>query len=147
MYKCFNCGAVFEDVITVTDERGAVSGCPQCGADDLAIVDQCPDCGAYYESGDLFGGLCLHCLKERIDYPTALSYLLARDSLREFLTTVDGDYARTGDQHALLMAYLTHEIEDRNWGSEEFLNKLRDYILDDAICAVDFSTWLTGEEG
>lgn len=144
-FKCGNCGHVTDAPLTVKEENRAILACPHCGHYDLTEGDLCEDCGHFFEEKDLFGGLCLDCLRERIDYPTGLSYLMARDNLREFLETVDGDYARTGDQHALLMAYLTHEIEDRNWGNEEFVERIRDYILDDTICAVDFSTWLTGE--
>lgn len=145
MFKCGNCRHVTDLPLTATEEGREVLACPHCGDFDLVSGDICEDCGHFFEEANLFGGLCLDCLRERIDYPTGLSYLLARDDLRTFLEDIDGDYARTGNAHALLMAYLTHEIEDQNWGRETFLEALREFIMVDCA-AQDFAIWLA-EEG
>lgn len=145
MFRCFNCGNVFEEPLTIKTEQGKLTGCPRCGIDDMAKGDICPDCGHFFEDKDLHAGLCSDCLRERIDYPTGLSYLLDWDFLRDFLETVDGDYAKTADLHALLMSFLIHETEDRNWGRETFLEALRDYIMDDPISVGDFASWMEEE--
>lgn len=145
MYRCCNCRHVFLDPITVRTETGPVSGCPWCGIDDMVEVDECDQCGKRYETDDLYGGVCLDCLKEALDYPTALSYLLARDYLREFLVSVDGSVAVSSSMCGIQMAYLLHENDDRDRGNEDFLDKVRDFILEDSVCATDFALWLRGE--
>lgn len=131
--------------MTIVTEGRAVLACPHCGDTELTPGDICPDCGHFFDEYDLYGGRCLDCLRECIDYPTGLSYLLDWEYLRIFMETVDGDYASTADQHALLMAFLIHETEDRNYGRETFLEALRDYIMDDPVSVNDFANWL--EEG
>ena len=145
MYKCENCRHVTYAPMIANFEDGAALACPHCGDTDLTPGDRCQECGQFYEAEDLFGGWCLDCLREQIDYPTGLSYLLDWEYLRTFLETVDGDYARTADQHALLMAFLIHETEDRNYGRETFLEALRDYIMDDPVSVRDFADWLEEE--
>lgn len=145
MYRCCNCRHVFPEPLTKQTAIGPVLGCPWCGVDDLAEVEECEDCGKYLEENDNYAGLCLDCLRQRIDYPTALSYLLARDYLRDFLATVDGSLAVCAGKGAILKAYLVHENDDRDRGDEDFLNKVRDFILEDSVCATDFALWLRGE--
>ena len=145
MYKCENCRHVTDAPMTVVTEGRSVLACPHCGDYDLTSGDICPDCGHFFEAEDLYGGLCRDCLRERIDYPTGLSYLIDWEYLRTFMETVDDDYARTADQHALLMAFLIHETEDRNYGRETFLEALRDYIMDDPVSVRDFADWLEEE--
>ena len=146
MYKCENCRHVTDDPLTAKEEGRTILACPHCGHYDLTTGDICPDCGHFFEEKDLFGGLCLDCLRERIDYPTGLSYLIDWEYLRDFLETVDDDYAKTADQHALLMAFLIHETEDRNYGRETFLEALRDYIMDDPVSVRDFADWMEEED-
>lgn len=141
MYRCENCGHVFSDFRTYETPYGTHNACPWCGVDDMVIVDSCDDCGHYYEDGNLYGGVCLSCLRETIDYSTGLSYLLARDFLREFLTELDGAIATSAKKNGLILAFLIHENDDKNTGTTEFLDKLRDYILDDSICANDYADW------
>ena len=145
MYKCENCRHVTDIPLTKEEEGRVIMACPHCGDTDLTTGDFCEECGHFFEDADLYGGFCLDCLRENIDYPTGLSYLNDWELLRDFMETVDGDYARTADLHALLMAFMIHETEDRNWGRETFLKALRDFILDDPVGAKDFADWL--EEG
>lgn len=146
MWKCGNCRHITGTPLTIVTEGRAVLACPRCGETDLADGDICPECGHFFEERNLHGGLCVDCLRERIDYPTGLSYLLDWDCLRDFLETVDGDYARTADLHALLMAFLIHETEDRNYGRETFLEAMRDFIMDDPVGVSDFADWLEEDE-
>lgn len=144
MYRCENCGHVFSDFFTLSTEYGSHRACPWCGVDDMVVVDSCDDCGRYFEDGSLFCGRCLSCLRETIDYPEALSYLLAREYLREFLASLDGEIATRANKNGLIQAFLVHEDRDRDAGTTEFLDKLRDYILEDSLCANDFAEWKDG---
>lgn len=144
MYRCCNCRHVFPEPLKMQTAVGTVTACPWCGVDDMAEVEECEDCGKYLEEDDNFAGLCLDCLRQRIDYPTALSYLLARDYLRDFLVSVDGSLAVSSSMSGNLKAYLVHENDDRDRGNEDFLDKVRDFILEDSVCATDFALWLRG---
>lgn len=140
MIRCQNCNAVFESPLTVKTETGPVSVCPRCGLDDLAEVEQCPDCERYYEHKQLrFGGICEDCLRERIDYPTGLAYLIAREQLRFFMEEIDGDDAKDAPLRALLLAFLTKQTDDLTRAGSPFLKRLLDFILDDPA---DFSAWI-----
>lgn len=150
MFRCENCRHVFHDPITVTTETGPVSGCPWCGADDMIEIEECEQCGAYLEKGGLFASLCRDCLLEDLDYPTALSYLLARDHLRDFMIEICGasdesHIANKATKADLMKAYLIFENMDRDTGEEKLLGALRRYILDDPVCATDFALWLKEE--
>lgn len=140
MYRCLNCNAVFDNPLTIKTETGPVSGCPHCGLDDLAEVEQCPDCERYFEHKALrFGGICEGCLRERIDYPTGLAYLIDREELRAFMEDLDGDDAKAAPLRVLLLAFLTKQTDDLTRAGSPFQERLRAFILDDPA---DFSAWL-----
>ena len=144
MYRCLNCNAVFDNPLTIKTETGPVSGCPHCGLDDMEPVEQCPDCERYFDHKALrFGGICEACLRQRIDYPTGLAYLLNRECLRDFMETIDGDDAECAPLRALILAFLTKQNEDMTREVSPFQERLRDFILDDLF---DFSEWLKEEE-
>lgn len=54
MYKCFNCGAVFDELVRYQEhmdyERQTYSiyyGCPNCRSDDVDQAVKCDLCGEY----------------------------------------------------------------------------------------------------
>ena len=72
MYKCIDCGAVFEEPATWEEYRGeywgcpcseTMSGCPECRGDYEEAVE-CTRCGEWYFSGELEDGLCEDCQSE-----------------------------------------------------------------------------------
>lgn len=146
MYRCNNCRKLTDEVMTIKTETGPVSGCPWCGVDDLEEVEICQDCGEAFDRREIFGGRCLVCLRETIDYPTALGYLLARDHLREFLRMTDGRSADRATRSGLIQAFITHEADDRQREKPHFLDECRVYILADRVCAHDFADWLEGDD-
>ena len=66
MWKCLECGHLFEDgeEVSWTESYGEhFSGCPVCKC-AYAEAYQCDRCGSYHLSDELYNGLCLDCLKE-----------------------------------------------------------------------------------
>lgn len=145
MFRCFNCRHVFSDYLTMKTDEGTIRGCPWCGVDDMAEVFVCRECGRYFEEADLYGGMCLECVTESIDYSTGLTYLLARDYLESFMVEVDGEVAQSVDKPILLKAFLVHENEDQTTGRDVFLRKLRDFILEDMAVAGDYARFMVKE--
>lgn len=105
---------------------------------------RCNLCKAAVPYDRLYGGLCLSCLRQRITYDEGLRYLMAKDFLGYFLDGVTG--IRGASTPGLLMEFLDLEIDDVKTGRTAFLDRLRDYILEDGICARDFAEWLEGRD-
>ena len=70
MYKCHDCGEVFETPKSVTVSLGQCFGfpadeeqseCPICGSDDFDAAELCESCGGYFFPDDLEEGLCEDC--------------------------------------------------------------------------------------
>ena len=148
-YRCLNCREIFdeEELSTVTEDYGEThSACPYCGTNDMTAVKACPECGEYYEDGDLFGGRCPDCLRELIDYPVGLRYLLAKDYLRDFLGTLNEEAVGKADKANLIRIFINLEVDEKMTGKTSLLEPMRDYIMDDAVSACDFAVWLDGQE-
>lgn len=76
MYKCLECGEVFEEPYYWSESRGEfwgfpcseeVSGCPHCKG-DYEEVEECGVCGEYFFADELHGGVCRGCIKEQADF-------------------------------------------------------------------------------
>ena len=68
MWKCENCGSVFEEFDRVRDpEVGWLNCCPHCECDGVFAVFECEVCGEYAE--DTTHGACPECyekIKEKV---------------------------------------------------------------------------------
>lgn len=80
MYKCFDCGCVFEgnEADHWEDSHGLewghedFYGCPECGG-GFEEAKECAFCGEYILPEENYGGLCIGCIEEhKYDYETAL---------------------------------------------------------------------------
>lgn len=71
MYKCCECGAIFEEGEEARweEDRGefwgvrcseTVSGCPECHG-DYEEVFECEECGEWFFEDELTDGVCEHC--------------------------------------------------------------------------------------
>ena len=72
MYKCIECGAIFEEPKTWEEYRGeywgcpcseTMSGCPECRGDYEEAVE-CTRCGEWCFEDELDDGLCEVCQDE-----------------------------------------------------------------------------------
>ena len=84
MYKCIDCGHVFEDGDQAVwyENQGEChgvtamerfSGCPVC-CGDYDEVHQCKKCGEWHTEVELYDGWCEKCLRETINYDTFFEY-------------------------------------------------------------------------
>ena len=83
MYKCLECGHIFEDSEQSTwqESRGefwgqpvseTMSGCPRCHG-DYEKTKSCVECGSEQLEDDLYGGMCKECLEPYVnDFDTCL---------------------------------------------------------------------------
>lgn len=83
MYRCENCGHLFEEgEQAVWEERHGLdtppyekwSGCPLCKC-DYEEVHQCEKCGDWHSEDELTEGICDDCLEGSISCGTAVSFL------------------------------------------------------------------------
>lgn len=76
MYKCENCGHLFEEGKQArwTEEHGEkFDGCPLCRG-GYEEVHQCKKCGDWHTEDELYEGWCEKCLRETINYDTFFEY-------------------------------------------------------------------------
>ena len=73
MYRCIDCGAIFEDPVTWKESRGeywgfpcseTMSGCPECEGDYEEALE-CKECGKWHSKEELDDGLCEACINEK----------------------------------------------------------------------------------
>ena len=90
MYKCTECGNLFEEGEQATwEERHGLdsppyekfSGCPVCNG-DYEEVHQCKECGRWLTNDELYDGWCEKCLRETINYDTFFEYCEANKDER-----------------------------------------------------------------
>ena len=95
MYKCCECGNLFEEGEQAVwyENQGEChgvtamerfSGCPLCHY-DYEEVHQCEKCGDWHSEDELTEGICDDCLKDSINCETAVSFL-------EEMLSSDKDY-------------------------------------------------------
>lgn len=77
MYKCLNCGHVFDDGEQAKwkEDDGWHDGCPVC-KEAYGEAMHCSRCGGAFFGDELFGGYCFDCLREMLTPQTALAYML-----------------------------------------------------------------------
>lgn len=82
MYRCENCGNLFEEgEQAVWEETHGLdsppyekwSGCPVCKG-DYEEVHQCKKCGDWHTEDELYEGWCEKCLRDTINYETFFEY-------------------------------------------------------------------------
>ena len=116
MYRCLNCGNLFEDGEQATwyenqgechgsIAMGRFDGCPLCRG-DYEEVYQCKGCGDWHSEDDLYDGWCEKCLRETINYDTFFEYCEANK---------EGNYLDT-----FVMCYLLNCNEVPKYPSWDF---------------------------
>jgi len=158
MYKCLNCGHVFEDgeQKVVKENHGLPGGfyetseyCPICGG-DFEETKPCKVCGSEQLDDDLYDGFCLDCLRESITYNRLLEYLIDRDLLPHFMFEFYFDSSipeRVSDKlkETLREWYLRMRANDILTFKTDFLQLCKKYILEgDGECGrYDYAEWLS----
>jgi hypothetical protein len=71
MYKCLECGAVFEEPKFYKESRPygsgfafeELSGCPSCG-EGFENAYKCDSCGEYFTRDEMIDGVCKDCIED-----------------------------------------------------------------------------------
>jgi len=93
MYKCVDCGHLFEEgeQRTYKEAHGFSDGfaeefsvCPVCGG-DYEETTRCAFCGGEHLESELYDGVCLDCLRKKATYANILNYLIDTDALCLFM--------------------------------------------------------------
>lgn len=139
MYKCLDCGMVFEEAIT-THEGGypeePTAACPYCKSIDLEEVFHCIKCGEWFADDDMIGSICKDCLEKMLTNENAIQY---GDEDRQEVT-INGFMAwlyRGGEIEDIL------EADFRRTSPEWQRRMVKDYCMDSKY---DFSEFLEGQD-
>lgn len=122
MYKCENCGHLFEEGEQArwTEEHGEkFDGCPLCRG-GYEEVHQCKECGDWNTENELYEGWCEKCLRETINYDTFFEYCEANKDERyldifvmsELLGGMDCPDNVSWDFHQLMIYAYKARVDD-----------------------------------
>ena len=101
-YKCKRCGDVVEEEELYGDpyyeDRGEFWGtscgevmqdvdysCKHCRKGEYEEAYECIDCGEYFLSEELYEGMCIECLKEKLTDSRVIAYCKYEDIYSEYL--------------------------------------------------------------
>jgi hypothetical protein len=74
MYKCSNCGEIFEEPNAIKEDWGETFYvCPHCNG-DYEEAKQCQECDEWNTEDEIYDGWCEKCLRETINYDTFFEY-------------------------------------------------------------------------
>ena len=166
MYKCTECGNLFEEgEQAVWEERHGLdsppyekfSGCPICHG-DYEEVHKCKECGVWHTEDELYGGLCEKCLRDTINYDTFFKYCEANideqylDSFMMFylLGGMDCPDKVSPEFHQLMVETYKRRVADAKLlsGGFDFLAYCVHFVMDDdgSIGRGNYAEWLNKRE-
>lgn len=156
LYKCFECGHLFEngEEVHITEEHGEKhTACPVCGGGYEETM-QCPNCGAHHFDDDVYFGFCIDCLGAEATYDNMRAFLRDYGFEADFYicefyhSEVNTDYvsaelldlARCGF-HKAVFADILRNVHTEGYESP-LVTQMRKYLfsLDDGVYA--FAEWL-----
>ena len=161
MYRCDNCGHLFEDGAQGkwTEEHGEPwDGCPLCrgGYDE---VHQCKACGDWHSDDELNEGWCVECLRHTINYDTFFEYCEANKDeqyldifvMSELLGGMKCPDNVSWDFHQLMIETYKRRVADAKLLGEKnhgFLQSCIRFILEDegSIGRGNYADWLNERE-
>lgn len=171
MYKCENCGHLFEEgEQAVWEERHGLDtppyekwdGCPICKG-GYEEVHQCQECNEWHTDEELYDGWCEKCLRETINYDTFFEYCEANKDeqyLDIFVTEVLLDTKCpdkvSWDFHQLMIKYYKECVDAvTSWEKlmgkkhvDDFLVDCIRFIMDDdgSIGRENYADWLNSKK-
>ena len=129
MYKCYECGHIFEESNAWTETHGEpMSGCPNCGGAYEEATDRCHCCdNLFLTDEDFTGGWCIECAKGAFTLSLGEEYLNDNDLWKEFI-----EY--NGERYSAFMLDVYHEafrLENSGWGVPKIIMELKEFCFDD----------------
>ena len=172
MYKCENCGHLFEEGEQArwTEEHGEKwDGCPLCRG-DYEEVHQCQECGDWHTEDEIYDVWCEKCLRETINYDTFFEYCEANKD-EQYLDTfvmceiLNCEYVpkiSSDEFHDLMIQTFNKKVEEftvyfairkmlgcKDEKQNDFLNTCIRFIMDDdgSIGRENYADWLNKRKG
>ena len=158
MYKCSNCGEVFEEPNSIKEDWGETfSVCPYCNG-DYEEAHQCKECDEWHTEDELYDDWCEKCLRETINYDTFFEYCEANKDqqyldifvMSELLGGMDCPKNVSYEFHQLMIdTYKRRVAEARLFGkSDEILSACIRFIMDDdgSIGRENYADWLNSKK-
>lgn len=162
MYKCLECGSVFETPKTCTENLAPYgefnnssfdhqySACPHCDGEYEEAV-QCEECEEYFFENDLVGNLCTTCLSERTEdikvgmFIETLDKVFYNRSIRR-IVDIDDDFIIYLDKSINDIEYV--DIYDlQNWTKNPIdVVKLGDYVNGSRVLEIRQNEAVKGKE-
>ena len=151
MYRCENCGNLFEEGEQAVwyENQGEChgvtamerfSGCPLCHG-DYEEVHQCKECGDWHTEDELYDGWCEKCLRESITYDTFFEYCEANKDwqyldifmMSELLGGMDCPRNISTEFHQLMIETYKRRVSNAKLLGErfDFLDKCIRFVMDD----------------
>lgn len=154
MFKCFECGHLFDrgEEKRYTEMHGeSYLACPICGGAYEETV-QCNICGSHHFEGELYNGLCIDCIGERMNFGNMQAYLEENNLEQAFY--VDEFYESnvhyaSKELIELCRSGFNQKVKiDRLYNREEsqYIEMMRKFIVDDHYGLYDFAEWLNKKE-
>lgn len=169
MYKCLDCGEVFDEPASVRETHGFTDGfaeifymCPYCNG-DYEEVHQCKKCDEWHTDEELYDGWCEKCLRETINYDTFFEYCEANKNeqyldifvMSEFLN-MDMPKHSSDEFHQVMVKIYKGKVNsvtdwERMFGRkspDDFLASCIRFIMDDdgSIGRENYADWLNKRE-
>ena len=168
MYKCLDCGHIFDEgeEKTYKETHGDLmgpaeywKGCPICGGAFEKTV-RCENCGAEFLPDELYADKwCDECLKEMVTYENFLEYISCGaendnecDLLEHFVITKIFNITEVPENSSyefkkiLREIYLRNVANDKLIGKGIFLKTIKEYVLEKECDKEDFAEWLVERE-
>ena len=142
MYKCTECGHLFEEGEQATWEEThgldsppyeKWSGCPVCKG-DYEEVYQCDSCGDWHTEDELYDGFCEKCLRETINYDTFFEYCEA-NKYEQYLDTFVMYYILNCEYVPKISSHEFHELMVETYNKRVRLSE--EYTIVFGLKAVD----------
>ena len=164
MYKCSNCGEIFEEPNSIKEDWGETfSVCPYCNG-DYDEVKQCDHCDEWHTEDELYEGWCEKCLRETINYDTFFEYCEANKDeqyldifvMAELLGGMDCPNNVSYEFHQLMIDEYQYKVNlirsyETMFGKtapDNFLSTCIRFIMDDdgSIGRENYADWLNSKK-
>ena len=167
MYRCTNCGNLFEEGEQAIwyENQGEChgvpaieqfDGCPVCRG-DYEEVHQCKVCGDWHSDDELYDGWCEKCLRETINYDTFFEYCEANKDEQYLDIFMMSDFLRmdcpdnvSPEFHLLMVETYKRKVADAKLLGRrfDFLSECIRFIMDDdgSIGREHYAGWLNKRE-
>lgn len=154
MFKCFECGHLFErgEEKRYTEAHGeSYLACPICGG-AYEETEQCTRCGSHHHEDHLWNGLCIDCLGELMTLKNMQAYLEENNLEQDFY--IEEFYESSVHFVSKELIDLAHggflqavQLDRLSGGDgEKYVEQMRKFIVDDHFGLYDFAEWWNKKE-